>query len=135
MKTYKFTVYGTPVPKGRPRFAIHGGFPVVYTPKKTRDAEEHFRNEAISSVFKQTGKPVKPFSGKVMVVLGFFKPKPKSCKTEDWVQRPDADNMTKTILDSLNGVFWNDDSQIVSILAFKEFSAEARTEVEIRGEE
>ena len=31
-----FTIYGEPVPKGRPRFSTRGKFPVAYTPEKTK---------------------------------------------------------------------------------------------------
>ncbi len=33
------TVYGNAVPKGRPRVAVRGKYPVIYTPTKTKDWE------------------------------------------------------------------------------------------------
>ena len=46
--------------------------------------------------------------------------------------KPDIDNYTKGILDSLNGICWIDDSQIVSLIANKYYSDEPRVEIEIK---
>ena len=35
-----FTIYGEPVPKGRPRFARRGNFVSTYTPTKTKTYED-----------------------------------------------------------------------------------------------
>ena len=48
--------------------------------------------------------------------------------------RTDADNCLKMIGDALNGIIWNDDSQIVETIVRKyyhEFSKAPRTEIEI----
>jgi len=44
--------------------------------------------------------------------------KPKRCKNEYPVGRPDWDNLAKT-LDAANGILWHDDSQIVVALVMK----------------
>ena len=46
--------------------------------------------------------------------------------------RPDLDNYIKTVLDGLNGVIWQDDSQVVRITAEKVYSVEPHTNVRIR---
>ena len=45
--------------------------------------------------------------------------KPKT--TERDYPRGDVDNYAKAVLDSLNGVLWDDDDQIVSLLVYKEY--------------
>lgn len=119
----KFKILGLPVAKGRPRFTKRG---FAYTPKKTREAEDGFLAQAIKHA------PEKPLEGALKVVMRVYKPKPKSKpkKVKCWTTRPDLDNFVK-ILDSLNGVFWGDDSQIICILATKEYGSPARTEIEI----
>lgn len=47
------------------------------------------------------------------------------------VTKPDIDNYIKGILDSLNGLFWHDDGQIVEIHAGKYYSDMPRIEIEI----
>jgi Holliday junction resolvase RusA-like endonuclease len=47
--------------------------------------------------------------------------------------RPDLDNCCKLVTDSLTGVAWSDDDQIVSLTASKHFTdGPARTEIRIR---
>lgn len=47
------------------------------------------------------------------------------------MKRPDADNIAKIILDSLNGMAYDDDSQIVELNIRKLYSDEPRVEVEL----
>ena len=44
-------------------------------------------------------------------------------------RKPDLDNIAKSILDSLNGIAWNDDSQITNIWISKHYAEEPRVEV------
>lgn len=134
MRSIKFTVYGEPTPKGRPRFSRK--LMAAYTPAKTHKAEEYFLLQALKS------KPPEPLTGPLVVLFDVYKAKgmPKSKKgitdAENGLIRPttkpDLDNYIK-ILDALNGIFWADDSQIVEIRARKFYSAKARIEVEIQG--
>jgi Holliday junction resolvase RusA-like endonuclease len=36
-----FFIDGTPVPKGRPRATARGAYTILYTPKATKEYEEH----------------------------------------------------------------------------------------------
>jgi len=81
-----------PVPKGRPRFSKH-----AYTPQKTRDAEAFIRS-------KLSG--ITPIDGDCKVVIELYG------KTR---LRGDCDNYAKLITDSLNGIAYKDDRQIVSL--------------------
>ncbi len=46
--------------------------------------------------------------------------------------KADADNYAKGILDSLNGLFWHDDGQIVDLHIGKYYSDKPRIEMEIK---
>ena len=45
--------------------------------------------------------------------------------------KPDIDNLTKAILDALNGIAWNDDAQVSEIKAKKIWSKQDQIEVKI----
>jgi Holliday junction resolvase RusA-like endonuclease len=47
------------------------------------------------------------------------------------VKKPDASNMIKFVEDVLNGIVWNDDSQVVIIEARKRYSYQPSTVIEI----
>lgn len=133
MKTYEvLTVYGEPVAKARPR-ATRGGH--IYTPTKTRDAENAIRREW------QSESRSRIEDGPVTVRLRFYLQTPKSWGkirkelAEEQEIRPlkvpDIDNLVKTVLDALNGLAWEDDKQICRIAASKYYSATPRTEITV----
>lgn len=123
-----FSVYGSPVAKGRPNVAFRGKYPVMYTPSATRAAEESFIQQAIKY------KPETPWEGPISITFRFYKIKPPSMskKVKEWTKKPDLDNLIKLSLDAMNKIFFQDDSQIVEIIARKEYSDTPRTYVEIR---
>jgi len=47
------------------------------------------------------------------------------------VKTPDLDNLIKWVKDCLNGWLWKDDSQVYQIEAYKIYSLEATTSIEI----
>jgi Holliday junction resolvase RusA-like endonuclease len=121
-----FSIFGIPTPKGRPRFFRRGKFVSTYTPDATRIAEQDFKNQAMKY------KPEKPLECPLKITLRFYKPRPKSKPKKElyWTSKADLDNLIK-VVDSLNGIFWKDDSQIIEIHASKAYDDNARTDVEI----
>lgn len=121
----KMTIFGEPTPKGRPKVAMRGKFPQVYTPKQTRDAEESF----LAQIIKQ--RPEKPITEAIKITIDFYKAKPKSMpkKVVHWTKKPDLDNMVKLVLDAMNKVFFIDDSQIIELNCRKKYDEVPRTEV------
>ena len=59
---------------------------------------------------------------KVQMLRGIFKP----------TKKPDIDNIIKIVLDSLNGVAFADDIQIVSVKASKDFADSDFLEIELK---
>jgi crossover junction endodeoxyribonuclease RusA len=110
---YRFTIPGNPVPKGRPR-AGKGGR--VYTPQATRDAESWVKLHA-----KRAGLPC--LGGPVKLSLSFYRANAVPC---------DVDNLAKLASDALNGLAFEDDKQIVWLVAVKAIDRKnPRTEIEI----
>lgn len=132
----KFTVYGEPTAKGRPRFSRQGKFVRAYTPDKTISYEN-----LVKLTFDQLeDRYVIQGEVKVYIKAYFSIPKSTSKKKEkmmllDWIhptKKPDCDNISKIILDSLNGRAYQDDKQVVELHITKHYSHEPRVEVEIK---
>lgn len=127
----KFTVPGAPVGKGRPRVTRYGTF----TPEKTRQYEEKVRQcwQTQSGVSFPAGTPI------LAEITAWF-PVPKStskrrAETMDGtyhLKRPDADNIAKAILDSLNGCAYPDDSAVQLRVEKRYTTAAPRVEVVLR---
>lgn len=127
-----FTLDGTPVPKGRPRFTGQGR---AYTPTKTRVAESQ-----ILAAYLAVAGHLTPHDGPVTVDVEFvFTPpaswpkwKRASALTGDLphTSKPDLDNLFK-IIDGLNGHAWRDDSQIFRATPEKRYGDHAMTRVAI----
>ena len=107
-----FTVDGRPQAKQRPRFARGHS----YTPQKTREAEA-----SVVGAFKAKYFDFVPLSSPLSVTMLFQFKKPKKEK-KHFTQRPDVDNLVKTVMDALNGVAWEDDAQIVQLVAQKVYA-------------
>ena len=128
-----FTVPGEPVPQPRPRVSTRGGFARAYVPAKH---PVHAYRDAIAAAARTAGAGV--HGEPVSVVIDFVWERPKSHMRKSGVKpdapvlpRPDLDNTTKAVLDSLNGVAWEDDSQVQRIVVEKSYGPEARTTVRI----
>ncbi len=114
-----------PVAKGRPKFTKQGR---AYTPAKTRKFEEALSLLAIAQMRRGDHEMR---TGPVVVDLTFSFVPPKSWP--DWkreaaiagsirnTSKPDLDNLTKC-LDAFNGIVFEDDSQISSIVAKKRYT-------------
>lgn len=124
----------TPVPKGRPRATAEGNFVRMYTPKKTQEFESEVAQ--IYSLFRG-----KKHSGPLMVFIDLhFAPNKSEVKAVrnrmlageiHHVKKPDIDNCAKSILDALNGLAYDDDSQIVGLNLNKSYAAESEIVLKI----
>jgi len=114
----KFRIVGVPAAKGRPRVCMRGRYPVVFNPRKTSEWEKFARLQSIPY------RPKEIFTTALRFVMIFLLPRPKNLpkKHTKHIKRPDLDNLIKAILDALQGVFYKDDSQIVTVIASKIYS-------------
>jgi Holliday junction resolvase RusA-like endonuclease len=122
---------GAPRGKGRPRFRVigHGKkqFVSTYTDAETRKYEE--RLKAVGTTRMGMGDPFDcPLAVKVEALTpipGSWSLKKQALAAAGEIapgSNPDADNICKIALDSLNKVVWRDDSLIVSLLIVKRYS-------------
>lgn len=126
---------GEPVGKGRPRFVRSTGR--TYTPTKTRDYENALR---AAGQFAMGNRPPFDCALDVQIVAGMSIPASasKSVRLRSLTgelrptKRPDADNIGKAVLDSLNGIVWADDAIITDLWVRKKYEPQPGLIVYVR---
>ena len=116
----EFVIAANPLPKERPRL----GRGRVYTPARTRAYEQLAAQAARAAIMAQGGEW--PATGEIALELVFYRATRR---------RVDLDNLEKALKDALNGVVYQDDSQVTLCLKRKVLGvgrSEARTEVTVR---
>lgn len=124
-----------PVEQARPRATRMGRGIRLYDPKK------------VSVYKKQLGMMCRfqykqaPLAGPLKVEMDFFRHVQSSVSKKERklrlsgshrpVVKPDTDNYIKSTLDGLNGLLWEDDNQIVDLVAHKYYSDKPRVEIEV----
>lgn len=102
--------------KGRPRFVRAKGR--AYTPDKTAEAMAAIRAAWTDATDERAPRGT-PVSVTIMTTRPLPKSRPKRVVREADVFRPDADNLAKCALDALNGVAWDDDTQVTRLNVMK----------------
>jgi Holliday junction resolvase RusA-like endonuclease len=133
----EFIIPGEPKSKARHRTTKSG---VTYTPKDTVNFENWVKQ---CFIIEHKGKFLEG-QIKATIKAYFSIPKSYSKKKRASIEegtlrptkKPDTDNLAKSILDSLNGIAYKDDSAIVTLQVDKYFANEPRVEVilEVIGE-
>lgn len=135
----RLEIPGVPIGKGRPRFRRIGAsvktgrpaFVSTYTPQKTADWEDDIRTIASRAM---AGRPPLTEALAVYVLAVFPVPQSWSRKKRAAAligqirpaKKPDADNVLKALGDSLNGIVFVDDSQIVDARITKKYGDRPR---------
>lgn len=133
MRPITFEVAGDPVPQPRPRVTTQGGFARAYVPAKH---PVHAYRTALAAAARAAGACI--HDDGVEVVIDFVCGRPKSHLRKSGVKpdaprwpRFDLDNASKAVLDSLTGICWHDDAQVLRLVASKVYGTEGRTTVRI----
>lgn len=128
-----FVVYGEPKGKGRPRASSRGGFVRMYTPAATMAYEAEIARLAEKA---RGDWPVlaTPMSLRVVahhaIPVSWSKRKQQQALAGELIPgKPDLDNVAKAVLDALNGVIYEDDKQVIKLVAEKKYSLDPRVEV------
>ena len=127
MISIKFTVYGKPQGKARPRFTRQGR---AYTPKNTVDYEEQIKQAYIAAV----GTLISDTEPISICITACFK-KAKTNKMDSPTLKPDADNIAKAVCDGLNGIAYKDDKQITRLTVDKVWADDGIEKVVVEIEE
>jgi Holliday junction resolvase RusA-like endonuclease len=134
-----FMVEGTPVPKGRPRFARRGKFVSTYSPKTTVDYESKVSESA--KLAMGASEPLDtPVGAYIYITLpvpaSYSKKRTQACLSgeERPTKKSDIDNYCKAIFDGMNGIVFLDDSLVVSLHATKVYGTIGMVEVMVKEE-
>lgn len=132
----QLTILGEPKAQKRHRHVRMGNFVRQYDPSASD------KGDFLSIVQREA--PKEPFSQPLAVAIRFYFTRPKSHfktgknshvlkdHTSTWhTSKPDADNLGKFIMDSMNKIYWKDDSCIADLWITKQYSDKPRTEIEI----
>lgn len=127
-----FEIPGKPGSKARPRLGKNG----AYTPEKTRSYEAFVKH-----IFINKFKDFEPFNYRVKAKITAIFEVPQSYSNKkrimllntkySYTKKPDADNITKIILDSLNKLAYKDDAQISKLEVEKTYGEQEKVIVEL----
>lgn len=151
MNKVLFTVYGEPQGKGRPRFSasyskkVKRAFVSVRTPEETVTYENLVKTEYEIQTKRHRFDDGDMLDMRIVAYYGIPKSdskKKRKAKLEGKIRptkKPDVDNVVKVVADSLNGIAYRDDTQIVDVQCRKFYSEQPRiivsiSKIEVEGE-
>jgi Holliday junction resolvase RusA-like endonuclease len=125
----EFTIPIKPQGKARhrTRVVMIGRKPVAmqYSDPKAVKYEKAIRDAVIAQY--RSG----PLDGPLIVSIYAWFRKPKSSRLTHPTVKPDADNIAKAVLDSLNGILWHDDKQVCQLSIHKVYADRDAIELEV----
>ena len=132
----EFEVKGKICGKGRPRFVRRGQFVQTYTPDTTANYENLIKLSFINARGEIINKPKGVL---ISIIAGFTPPTSLSKKKQiecldnkiKCIKKPDIDNITKAVMDALNKIAYEDDSQVVEINVTKRYHEQETLFIEI----
>jgi len=142
MKVIRVIIRAEPVPKGRPRTTMQNGRIWTFTPPKTKKAQDFIR-EKLERHLGQKFEAYVP----VMLTATYYRTKSEYLPHREKmpVRKPDLDNFTKLLLDSVGTIkrkgsvtregLVADDAQITTVHARKRWSDKGYPYITIRLEE
>ena len=119
----KFSVEGTPIQQGSMRHIGHGR--MIHN----KAVELAAWRADIASAAKLAG--CKPILDPIAITMRFRVKRPKSVKRDYPTVAPDLDKYIRACGDGLQGVAFEDDSQIIKITASKEYADTPGVDIEI----
>lgn len=116
-----FRVIGDPATKGSTRAFIRGRHAVV-----TNDCTREKPWAQAVWWFALEVAPASPWTGPVRVEVEFILPRPGRLGKRRFAvvhaHRPDLDKLTRSVLDALTGLLWQDDGQVAALDVRKRYA-------------
>lgn len=131
---YKFEILERAIGKQRPRYSSKTHR--MYTPIATRSFEDKVKWAFTSRYNIATEPSTRTFRAEITAIFKPAESLSKKKKEEElikvfYTKKPDADNIAKIILDSLNGIAYKDDSQVSLLFVRKNYGTENKIIVEL----
>ena len=110
----------------------------MYTPKTTSDFEKQialaYKNKYTGLQFTEDDTLIMELLIKMPIPKSFTKKQKQQALAEEIypAKKPDVDNISKAVLDSVNGLCYPDDKQIISLSAKKIYAEEPGIDIYIR---
>jgi Holliday junction resolvase RusA-like endonuclease len=139
VETISFVVYGEPVTQGSKRAWVipgkNGKKPraiITEDSGRTRPWRQEVSKTAIDAVEREKFT-LMPRGKAVSVACHFYFARPKSLKKSvlHKMTKPDVDKLARLILDSLTGIVYEDDSQVVSLSLLKDFAPRPHAQISV----
>ena len=111
--------FSVPFVRGKGRVRFVRGTGRTYTPDKTAEAMELIRMAYAREAGGRMAEKGVPVRVSITTARGMPKSRPKSLVAEQDVFKPDVDNIAKLVLDALNGIAWEDDTQVTTLTVQK----------------
>lgn len=136
MSELTFTAFGTPQPQGSAKAFVRGNRAYITSANSKMKPYRHTLTQVAALVLQESGLPVplcdRCIPVEVFVVWTLAKPKSTPKRVIHPTKKPDADKLLRAVLDSLTGIGYEDDSQVVRVTAMKEYGSPERTTVTVR---
>ena len=131
-----FTVWGRPQPQGSSRAFIPKGWTravITSANSKNKPWRQEIAGTALAEMEKER-LSLAPKGKAIAIEANFIFTKPKSTKKSEVykVTKPDTDKLVRSLLDALTGIVFADDSQVVQIVASKNFGAPEKVIVSVK---
>lgn len=131
-----FTVYGRPQPQGSMRAFTPKGWTRPILTSTNKNLKSWRQEVAIMAQSLMTSSKVEPVRRPLPVYVSasfiFQKPKSTPKKVVSNTKKPDIEKLCRALADALTGICYDDDSQIVELMATKSYGEPERTEISVR---
>ncbi len=138
MSEITVTCYVHPEPQGSAKaFVIAGKARVTSDNRKLKPYRQEVTRTAMAELERQNiARPAAAKHTPVWLKVNFFLAKPASIpkRRQYPVVKPDIDKLLRATLDSLTGVLFEDDAQVIACLVGKQYDALERVEITMRHE-
>lgn len=136
--TLSFTVIGVAQPKGSARAFIPRGWtrPIVTSDNDKNKGWQQLVAEAAHRAI-DAAVDFHLLTGPVHLRVAFYLPRPKSLprRVTAHTKKPDLDKLIRSVKDALSRVAWQDDAQVVEVMATKTYAltdAVPRADITVR---
>jgi Holliday junction resolvase RusA-like endonuclease len=130
-----FDVYGKPQPQGSTKYVGHrNGRPVLISDNPKLKSWRLEVGRCASRLHAAMAKPLSCDSGdaiQIHMVFTFILPKAAKGRVHHTV-KPDLDKLERAVFDSLSGILWHDDAQVVSVYGTKKYGPKEGVHITVK---